>query len=509
MKKYASLFLLLMAVALLPSCEDDLEKHQMVFTATMPSDDLSSSRPGSVINGAPASDAFNLSVQWKDGDKIQIFIRQDGKVYQLESSSTVYDISSDGKTCSFELVLPKSVKPDRDYDIIGVTGVEAYINGEDVIASCDLKRVGIDSDDAPLLPMWFTTKKGSNQAKFRHLCAYEVLYVYNSSESSITFKHSGFEVMTPWYKYSDKVVLTGNNFSGYEAGQNDAVSNEITIPAGETGTIVSWYIPRFDVTDETPGGTINNARLKAVINGTAVTTNDAMRAYKNFARGNAYYMGADWDGSTLSFSNDFCPDGNHPHVIDLGLPSGTKWTCCNVGANTPAESGGYFAWGETTTKSYYTNYNYKWFISGDDHNISKYCRNSDYGTVDGRTELEPEDDAAYVNWGSEWRIPSVYQFIELLNNCTDEWTKVNGVDGYLFRSNTNDRAVFFPAAGWYSTHGLYGLGSNGAYWCRTYNSSKSKWAHCLGIQYGNMGYLNTSNFARQNGCNVRAVHVPQ
>ena len=381
-KSLLSLIALLACVALLTSCEDnDLEKRQVVFTATMPSDDLSSSRPGSIINGVSAPDGFNLNAQWKEGDKIQIFVRQDANVYQAESP-TITDISSDGKTCSFMVTLPKSVNRDKDYEIIGVTGVEAYIDGTDVIASCTLKRVGIDSSGAPLLPMWFTAKKGNTQVKFRHLCAYEVLYVYNSSESSITFKHSGFDVITPWYKYSDKIVLTGNSFSGYEAGQTDAQSNEITIPAGETGTIVSWYIPRFDVTDETPDATINNARLKAIVNGSAATSSDALRAYKSFARGSAYYMQATWDGSTLNFSNEFCPDGNHPHAIDLGLPSGTKWACCNIGANSPSECGDYFAWGETSPKTYFTKTNYKWYSGGDDHNITKYCSNSDYGVVD-------------------------------------------------------------------------------------------------------------------------------
>ena len=130
MKNFAILFLLI-AVALLTSCEDDIAKRQAVFTATMPTDDLSSSRPGSIINGVPAADGFNLNAQWKEGDKIQIFVRQDGKVYQGDSPATVSDISSDGKTCSFELVLPKPVDRDRDHDIIGVTGVEAYIDGED------------------------------------------------------------------------------------------------------------------------------------------------------------------------------------------------------------------------------------------------------------------------------------------------------------------------------------------------------------------------------------------
>ena len=79
MKNFAILFLLI-AVALLTSCEEDIEKRHMTFTASMPADDLSSSRPGSIINGVPAAEGFNLNAQWTDGDKIQIFVRQDGKV---------------------------------------------------------------------------------------------------------------------------------------------------------------------------------------------------------------------------------------------------------------------------------------------------------------------------------------------------------------------------------------------------------------------------------------------
>ena len=508
MKMFALSLLAFLAMLLFTtSCEDDISKRQAVFTATMPSDDLSSLRPGSIINGVPAADGFNLNARWRDGDKIQIFVRQDGRVYQVENPAVVSGIGSDGKTCSFELVLPKSVKPDRDYDIIGVTGVEAYIDGEDVIASCDLKRMGIDSDDAPLLPMWFTAKKGSNQAKFRHLCAYEVLYVNNSTDSSFMFKHGGFDVMTPWYKYRDKVVLTGNGFSGHEAGQTDAESNEITIDAWETGTIVTYYVPRFDVGDETDDATINNAKLKAVINSHAVTTTDALKAYKNFARGNAYYMQVTWDGSTLCFSNDFCPDGNHPHMIDLGLPSGTKWACCNVGANSPSERGDHFAWGETTPKSYFRLNNYKWYANGDDHNILKYCCNSDYGTVDNRPELKLEDDAAYVNWGLEWEMPSLNQIFELVDNCTSEWAKVNGMSGCLFKNNTNDSAIFFPLSGW-NPRGT-GLDAVGNYWSRGYRYDIwPNLAYVLCIKYGHTG-ADGAYLPRYYGANVRPVHVAQ
>ena len=510
MKKILLSLIALVCVALFTSCEDDFSKRQAVFTATMPADDLSSLRPGSIINGVPAADGFNLNAQWKEGDKIQIFVRQDGKVYQAESTSTVSDISSDGKTCSFELVLPKNVKPDKDYEIIGVTGVEACIDGDDIIATCALTRLGVDSNDAPLLPMWFTAKKGDTQAKFRHLCAYEVLYVNNSTESSITFKHSGFDVLTPWYKYSDKISLTGNYISAGQGGQTDAESSVITIPAGTIGTIVSWYIPADNKIGGTTEATIDNAKLKAVVNGTDVTTIDALSSAKTLVRGNAYYMEANWDGSTLYFSNEFCPDGNHPHAIDLGLPSGTKWACCNVGTNTPAGCGDYFAWGETIPKSNFTNNNYKWFSGGDDHNITKYNRNSDFGTVDDRTELEPEDDAAYVNWGPEWRMPSLYQLYELLNSCTSEWTTVNGLGGYLFKSKTNNGVVFFPAAGFYNTNVIEALGTAGNYWLRTASSpSRPDRADVLGFRYGNMGMITAAYYGRQWSGNVRAVNAVQ
>ena len=506
MNKVVLLSLLSLTVALLTSCNDnDIEKRQVVFSATMPADDLSSSRVGSIINGVPAADGFNMSAQWKNGDKIQIFVRQDGAVYQAESPA-VTDISSDGKTCSFQVTLPKSVKLANDYDIIGVTGVEAQIDGSNVVALCSLKREGIDDSDTPLLPMWFTAKKGSNQAKFRHLCAYEVLYVNNNSESSITFRHRGYDMLTPWYRYSATVSLPNGNV-GVQEERSDAGSNEITIPAGGTGTIVSWYVPRYDLTDETPDATINNAKLKAIVNSNDATTTDILRSDKNIARGSAYYMQVTWDGSTLYFSNEFCPDSNHPHIIDLGLPSGTKWACCNVGANSPVECGDYFAWGETAPKSSYTKYNYKWFLAGDDHNITKYCSNSNYGTVDNRTVLELEDDAAFVNWGPEWRMPSLRQFYELKNNCATKWTNVNGMGGYLFKSNTNGKAVFLPAAGWLY-NGVQDVGSDGHYWSCMYDFDiRPDLGLILGFQ--NQSGLAGYYYNRYYGASVRPVYVGQ
>ncbi|MBO5975390.1 MAG: hypothetical protein J6P95_06730, partial [Paludibacteraceae bacterium] len=91
--------------------------------------------------------------------------------------------------------------------------------------------------------------------------------------------------------------------------------------------------------------------------------------------------------------------------IDLGLPSGLKWATCNVGADSPEEYGDYFAWGETTSKTTYDWSTYKW-CNGSYYTMTKYCDNSYYGIVDDKTVLDPEDDAAFVNMGGSWRMPT-------------------------------------------------------------------------------------------------------
>ena len=135
--------------------------------------------------------------------------------------------------------------------------------------------------------------------------------------------------------------------------------------------------------------------------------------------------------------------------VDLGLPSGTLWATCNVGANSPEEYGDYFAWGETEPKSDYSMLTYKYF-KDPYGTMTKYCTDSDYGTVDNKTELEPSDDAATVNWGSNWQIPSTEQLRELynINYTTTTWTTLNGKYGRKITSKRNGNSIFLPAAGY-------------------------------------------------------------
>lgn len=201
---------------------------------------------------------------------------------------------------------------------------------------------------------------------------------------------------------------------------------------------------------------------------------------------------------------DETPAVQHEYV-DMGLPSGTLWATCNVGATTPEEYGDYFAWGETETKEVYNWSTYKW-ANGTWDSLTKYCRHSTTGMVDNINELEPEDDAAYVHWGSSWRMPSVEQMQELIDNCTAEWTTQNGVVGELFTA-PNGNTLFFPAAsGCYDdTHGEYGTA--GFYWTRTLSYTFSHGAENM-LFFSN--HLQADQHSeRYYGFNIRPVRVPE
>ena len=198
--------------------------------------------------------------------------------------------------------------------------------------------------------------------------------------------------------------------------------------------------------------------------------------------------------------------------VDLGLPSGTLWATCNVGASAPVQYGDYFAWGETAPKDYYGWSTYKW-CNGRESTLTKYCFDSSYGYngfTDGKTELDPEDDAAYVNWGPSWRMPTFEQLYELYEKCTSVWTTQNGVNGRLF-TGPNGNTLFLPAAGYRCIESLYQVGSCGYYWSRaigsyTYYIPKPKEACFLNsFQWG----LNLNYITRYNGFTVRAVRVSQ
>ena len=203
-----------------------------------------------------------------------------------------------------------------------------------------------------------------------------------------------------------------------------------------------------------------------------------------------------------------CPDSNHPHAIDLGLPSGTKWACCNVGASRPTAYGDYYAWGEIATKTNYDWSTYKWGKA--ENQLTKYCNDPYWGKnghTDNKTTLDPEDDVAHVKWGGQWRMPTKEQMEELYNNTKEKWIenyKGTGVDGYLFTA-TNGKSIFLPAAGYRNGTSLYYAGSYGYFWASSLYSYYPNDAYGL---YFDSGYMFVGSYYdsyRYYGRTVRPV----
>lgn len=186
--------------------------------------------------------------------------------------------------------------------------------------------------------------------------------------------------------------------------------------------------------------------------------------------------------------------------VDLGLPSGTLWADRNVGADSPEDYGDYFAWGETEPKRIYDWSNYKW-CQGSSYTITKYCADTSYGTVDNKTVLDIEDDAAYVNMGTEWRMPTKTQMSELNSKCTWTWTTQNGKRGYKV-TGPNGNSIFLPAAGGCGSSGLSSTGSIGGYWSSSVSESLPYSAWQLVFQ---SSYHRIQSYYREDGHSVRAV----
>ena len=198
--------------------------------------------------------------------------------------------------------------------------------------------------------------------------------------------------------------------------------------------------------------------------------------------------------------NSYYPTGaeNGKDLVDLGLS--VKWATYNVGAITPEGYGDYFAWGETEPKDYYSWSTYK-YCNGSSSTMTKYCTSSSYGIVDNKTTLELTDDAAHVNWGGNWRMPTDVEITELCTECTWTWITQNGVNGYKV-TGSNGNSIFLPAAGYYNGSQLYDKGSEGRYWSGSLHTDSPSMAYSCKLYLS--AWRKTVDY-RHGGLPVRAV----
>ena len=177
---------------------------------------------------------------------------------------------------------------------------------------------------------------------------------------------------------------------------------------------------------------------------------------------------------------------NGYEYVDLGLS--VKWAAHNVGATKPEEYGGYYAWGETEEKESYYEEDYLYYNYASYTNIGSNISGTQY-------------DVAHVKWGGDWRMPTTDEQQELINNCSWEWTTLNGINGYRV-TGPNGNSIFLPAAGYRGGTGVDGRGSYGDYWSGSLSSNGSGLAYYLNF---NVGYFDWYYYYRYYGRSVRPV----
>ena len=179
-----------------------------------------------------------------------------------------------------------------------------------------------------------------------------------------------------------------------------------------------------------------------------------------------------------------CPDSKHPHLIDLDLPSGTLWSCCNMGAFYPEDLGGFYAWGETEEKEYYGKNDYIYY----DASSNSY---QDIGKDIAGTQY----DVVHVKWGGIWKMPTEEQFYELIHHCSYQRSFINGIRGAIYTSSTNGAYIFLPSAEYRAN-----------YWSSTYSDRLSSGAKALYIfpsTFAASSYMDYEE--RSEGLHIRPV----
>lgn len=192
-------------------------------------------------------------------------------------------------------------------------------------------------------------------------------------------------------------------------------------------------------------------------------------------------------------------------AVDLGLS--VKWATCNLGATKPSEYGDYYAWGVTTGYNEsgapfnWANYEY---CDGAYNKLTKYCTLAEYGVKDDMIRLEPDDDAAIINWGAKWRVPTCDEIRELREKC--KWklqakgnAKYDGVAGYEV-TGPNGNTIFLPCAGYRYNNSLRSAGTVGRYWGHCITEENPSNGRCLDFSSGTI-----SDKARYYGFSIRAV----
>ena len=381
----------------------------------------------------------NLKLLWNADDRISIFNKYTfNDEYRFEGNTgdnagAFTKVSNDSFVTGNDLENIYAVYPYSketyisNSGVINVTLPEEQIYREGSFGSGANVMVSVTED---------------SQLRFKNLGGYIAIQVYgnNVSVSSITVKGNNGE------KLAGKAIVNATVGGTPTVELANSATETVTLlcqspvkvsSSAETATVFWFVIPptffsngiTVTITDD-KGGITEKSTSKSI----TINRNTLSRM------------------APIEVSSSSSSSSENPTAVDLGLPSKTLWASLNVGASSLSDIGGRYAWGETETKDYYDWDNYKW-CNGTSYSMTKYCTNSNYGTVDGKTILSDEDDVAKSLWGEEWRIPSVTELTELATYCTWTTETLNGVT-LVKATGPNGNVLYFPQNGQYDESGI-------------------------------------------------------
>lgn len=464
-----TLFSTVMLCACTNETEDSSVENEYVnsvrVTVESFKDDLPTTRTNHILTST------GLDVQWAEGDALGIYpIGGDQVKFPLSSGSASAFAYFDGGAwklrsgVQYAAYYPFS----KDNYTISQTAIPVNYSGQ--------------------------TQNGNNTTS--HLGAYDFLACAASTpnangEINLQMKHLGailrFQLTMPKADSYKKVVLESSGACFVEKGRFDLTSATPAVSPTAISDSYTINLTNVSTTKNNETITIYAMAAPAKTGNMTVTvySTDGWSKYSANVDSKEFKAG----GACTITANLTLADHDY---VDLDLPSGTLWATCNVGAEKPEEFGYYYAWGETSTKNSYSSSNYKWYI-GSDESFGKY---GDYANLD------VSDDAAYVNWGSNWRMPNDYDFRELINthNTTTEKVTQNGVIGLKITSKSNGKSIFLPLAGFINGSTLNAAGTNAYYWSsETYDEGSVCYLHIQG------GDVTVSSCSRYMGQSIRPV----
>lgn len=475
-------YILLLAIAVASSCSSDNEilstKSEYVNAVRVTVEDFLSESPST--RTAYTVDGNGFQFQWADGDALGI--------YPVGGDQVKFPISTgDGAKTAFFDGGAWKLRSEYQYAAYYPFSVDNY------------KKAMTE------IPVKYTTQTQNGNASTAHLSARDYLACAATSPNEsggvdLTMKHLGafvrFQLTMPKADTFSAVELATNTNGFVLGGKVDLSADVPTITPMGTTDRYTISLTNISTTEKNQMITVyamfaptdlSGRDIKVTVHGTGQTTYVQTVQGKNFSAGLAYNIevknfpnGTNESGEEVSWEEPVTTGIENGHEwVDLGLPSGLKWATMNVGATSPEDYGDYFAWGETTgygwdlSDGHLFDYaSYKWSSNGSDTGLTKYTipdnrkegiwYNGNTFIGDNKTTLDPEDDAAHVNWGGSWRMPTRAEQDELRNesNCTWTWITWDGVDGFKIISKNNGNSIFIPAASCraYGYHGESGYG---------------------------------------------------